>query len=113
MEEGGRRKSGLFRESIQKGEKVGPVTRRSRLEKRRDETRRITFYLLGLVSRLVSELFVSRPNRRDRLVSRLVTCCLDLVSSRDFRLVTGPRRRKKNAALARPTQQGESDATDG
>ncbi len=45
-------------------------------------------------SRISSRLlifFVSRPNQRDRRVSRLVTCRLDLVSSRDFRLITGPR----------------------
>ena len=94
--------------------RVGPVTRRSRLEKRRDETRRdhldlvssrnfvsrdglelkflsrkknteqkvkilgnlsqfFSSFLLGLVSRLVLWLFVSRPNSRDRLVSRLVS----------------------------------------
>ncbi len=43
----------------------------------------------GLESRLDSSLLVSRQIERDRLVSRLVTCRLDLVSSRDFRLVTG------------------------
>ncbi len=81
---------------------VGPVTRLSHLEKRRDETVSIswlrlarpsqknpsqirkkdkkpskfeaffaiifTSYFLGLVSRLVSKSFVSRPNQRDRLV---------------------------------------------
>ncbi len=30
-------------------------------------------FLLGLVSRLVSWLFVSRPNSRDHLVSRLIS----------------------------------------
>ncbi len=63
---------------------LGPVTRRSRLEKGRDETISISFRLVtfGL------ETDITRPSR---ISSRLVTCRLGLglVSSRDFRLVTG------------------------
>ncbi len=116
------------------GEGVGPVTRRSRLEKSRDETRRDRPDLVSsreFVSRDgLERYFLSRPKkapqknakndilnfaekflctvsrissrlvtfgletdrtRPSRISSRLETCRLDLVSSRDFRLVTGSR----------------------
>ena len=112
---------------------LGPVTRRSRLEKRRDETRRdrldlvssrdfvsrdrlekkfpsqmrkkgkklkiwrkfcYKIYFLFTWSRISSRLEIfcleTDRTRPSRVSSRLVTCCLNLVSSRDFRLVTGP-----------------------
>ncbi len=38
--------------------------------------------------------------RPSRVSSRLVSCCLDLVSSRDLRLVTGPTTSGKKASVA-------------
>ena len=68
--------------------RVGPVTRRSRLEKRRGEMRPSR-------SRLVSWLRLARRSRNEILVSSLKKnknrrSRSRLVSSRDFRLVTGP-----------------------
>ncbi len=42
-------------------------------------------------SRLVTSHLETKPARPSRVSSRLVTSRLDLVSSRDFHLVTGPR----------------------